>query len=510
MRIKDITIHQFKGIDDVVLNDCQRVNALVGKNNSGKSTILHALDLAGLALTLRTWNTFQPKREIRDLFRKIGAFEIGLVYEDGQRVSVRSSPQFEPQLDPQPTDEQRFRALLIEPAAGFALGQQSHRTPRYTMEQISERNFTNVTGLDMMFAYQFYSGRGERGLTQAGYQALIKEILQYFPELDQVVSSRTEDDLATLTYEEYGRTLDILYAGTGLKHFIDVLLKITLSGSPVVLIDEPELGLHPSLQRRFLEYLHSLAKKKNLQIFLATHSPVILNYGEIAAVYRVINEGGVRRAVHVPRDAMHTVLGDLGIRPSDIFNSDICVLVEGQSDVIFFEHVLTRLYQTELADVAVSVVQYGGGAADGVSNGTIAVDNITPAQHHVLWIHDRDAKPSEEPTRSALRFKRAITAARMECHITEQREIEYCFPEAVHVAAQGGDVQKERDARAILGGDQGKKYRTQARAHKLSVPRGKTLRRLLEAHLRDKAQLDAEIRHLVEDTLIPWRNGLVN
>jgi len=50
----------------------------------------------------------------------------------------------------------------------------------------------------------------------------------------------------------------------------------------------------------------------------------------------------------VPKDAIHTLLSDLGIRPSDVFNQDICLLVEGSSDVIFFEHVIHNLYKKQL------------------------------------------------------------------------------------------------------------------------------------------------------------------
>ncbi|MCK4387191.1 MAG: AAA family ATPase, partial [Dehalococcoidia bacterium] len=53
--LKAAHIRRFKGIDDVIIEDCHAVNAFYGRNNSGKSTILHALDMAGLALSTRNW-----------------------------------------------------------------------------------------------------------------------------------------------------------------------------------------------------------------------------------------------------------------------------------------------------------------------------------------------------------------------------------------------------------------------------------------------------------------------
>ena len=85
-----------------------------------------------------------------------------------------------------------------------------------------------------------------------------------------------------LPIPKYGKQLDILYSGTGLKHFLDVLLKTTVSGANVILIDEPEMGLHTDLQRKFIEYLDKLARTKSLQIFLATQSQIVQTFADSA------------------------------------------------------------------------------------------------------------------------------------------------------------------------------------------------------------------------------------
>ena len=45
-----------------------------------------------------------------------------------------------------------------------------------------------------------------------------------------------------------------------------------------VLVDEPELHLHPSLQAKVLDYVRVLAARDNVQFVLATHSPTIVEY----------------------------------------------------------------------------------------------------------------------------------------------------------------------------------------------------------------------------------------
>jgi predicted ATPase len=44
----------------------------------------------------------------------------------------------------------------------------------------------------------------------------------------------------------------------------------------VLFIDEPEISLHPALQRQFLGQLRRVARALDMQVFLATHSPEIV------------------------------------------------------------------------------------------------------------------------------------------------------------------------------------------------------------------------------------------
>jgi len=509
MKIKDIEIHNFKGLGSVSLNNCGEINALVGKNNSGKSSILHAIDMTGLALSLNNWDRFQPKLAIKDLFAKVGDFAISLRYENNSEVELKATPRFGPTFTSPVNESQKFKTVLILPDVGYGMLRRRHQTPLNIINYVEGRNFTEINSLEILYAIKFYAQRNERGLHPEDYEALLSEIKRYFPEIETVESDRTEQDIATLTYVENGNKLDILYSGSGLKHFLDVLLKTTLSGADIVLIDEPEMGLHPDLQRRFIEYLYRLAMDKGVQFFLATHSPVLLNYADFMKYYRIINQKGKRSILPVSSDAIHTILSDLGLRPSDLFNQDICLLVEGSSDVIFLEHIIGNLYKKEFENVAICVVQYAGGAAEGIISGAINVSNIIPAQKYTYWTRDRDANPNEKPSENATKFKNALTRLDLKCHIWSKWEIEFYYPEEIFVAAQQADREKERAVVAILNGDQGGKFVNLAKEYQICVPTGKYLRRLLKEHLTDKQQLDMEIRGIIENELIPWKKEIL-
>lgn len=503
-KIRSLKITSFKGITELKIADLGDLNVFIGKNNSGKSTILHAIDVAGLALKYSDFSRFQLKLAIEDLFNEIGKFSIDLELDDGSTLKITSQENRNPTIEPAPNDDQKLGTLLVWPDVNSLINNRRHRTPKWVIDQLEARTFQNVNGLQLLHAIKYYGARNERGLTPKTYDDLVAEVQAFFPDISELLSARTEDDVDTLYYEEYGKKLDIIYSGSGLRHFIDIIVKLKLSNSDILLLDEPEMGLHPDMQRLFVSYLNKIAEKEGVQIFLSTHSPIFLNSLDPLNCYRIKNTKGKREIARIPGDAFHTVLGDLGLRPSDVFNQDICVMVEGSDDVIFFEHILNSLYAEEFAPLSVAVLQYGGAAAEGIIGGTIDVSNIVPAQRHVYWIRDRDAAATELPSAEATKFTNALTSSGMKAKILDRREVEFYLPESVLKAAQQGDDTKTAAAVAVLKGDQTVKFRTAAKGS-FTSPRGKYLRSLLTNHLTSKNQLPDELKAIVENEILPWK-----
>ncbi len=72
--------------------------------------------------------------------------------------------------------------------------------------------------------------------------------------------------------------LPIKYMGSGIEMIYSLLLLEALASlskeNLIILIDEPELHLHPKLQEKLAEHLFSLSENSNYQIFITTHSPI--------------------------------------------------------------------------------------------------------------------------------------------------------------------------------------------------------------------------------------------
>ncbi|WP_455660832.1 AAA family ATPase, partial [Pradoshia sp.] len=49
-------------------------------------------------------------------------------------------------------------------------------------------------------------------------------------------------------------------------------------GKAIYLLDEPEAALSPARQLTFLRVIHDLTKQKDVQMIIATHSPILLGF----------------------------------------------------------------------------------------------------------------------------------------------------------------------------------------------------------------------------------------
>ena len=81
-----------------------------------------------------------------------------------------------------------------------------------------------------------------------------------------------------LFQDNSGNEFDISQLSTGEKTLLSKILYLFFEDykNKIILIDEPELSLHPSWQNKILQVYKKFADKNNCQIIIATHSPHII------------------------------------------------------------------------------------------------------------------------------------------------------------------------------------------------------------------------------------------
>lgn len=145
--------------------------------------------------------------------------------------------------------------------------------------------------------------------------------------------------------------------GTGIHQLVMLCSTLVIHENSIVCIEEPEIHLHPELQRKFINFL---GKTKNVY-FITTHSNVFLDSRYNTSIYHVQNDG-VKSTIFNANQTTKTftILNDLGYQSSDILQSNGVIWVEGPSDRTLLLKWISLLDNTLIEGLHFSIMFYGG------------------------------------------------------------------------------------------------------------------------------------------------------
>lgn len=147
-------------------------------------------------------------------------------------------------------------------------------------------------------------------------------------------------------HEELKRLSPIDHLGNGMKSiYMLSLLQTYIEDEKrlqsIIIVEYPELFLHPSLQKTASKILYRLSKKN--QVIFTTHSPnMVANFTKGQICQMVLDQEGYS-AVHRNAD-IDDILNDLGYSANDFLNVDFVFIVEGKQDKTRFPLLLEKYY----------------------------------------------------------------------------------------------------------------------------------------------------------------------
>lgn len=240
-------------------------------------------------------------------------------------------------------------------------------------------------------------------LTLAGEKdGRFKQISEIYSEVMNGIeglSAPLRSDEATVVVKEEGldAEFELEDISAGSKEILILITQIVLSQghSDMILIEEPELHLHPGAQRKILDNIDEMffQKSDGPQVLISTHSSVFLNHKVIDNVVRVERDTYSVLKQATP-DERGSDIQDLGYTYSGVFQSDAVVIVEGRTDKKVFR-ILGEKYGINLKEERIGLVDMEC-RSKMINHSRSIVKLLSVFDIPYLFICDSDSDPMRE------------------------------------------------------------------------------------------------------------------
>jgi AAA domain, putative AbiEii toxin, Type IV TA system/AAA ATPase domain len=373
--IKRLTLRNFKSVREQVY-DFTQFDLLVGRNNSGKSTILQALAIWQFCVdefrrSKRTGTT--GTQVVLPNFTALPVPEFNLLWRDrtDREYPVRNG-----------SKSQEYILIEIEvewPRTdgttglfGVALRYHSPQTiyaiPKGGWKAFRDRDaigdLPNIayvppfSGLEpteksmdispirqqvgkaqpgavlrnLLLQVSSPASESTAGGSASDWNELADIIFRWFSvRIHKPVYNPATDVYITVEYKQGDKNYDIIVGGSGFHQTLTLLAFFYGYHPTTILLDEPDAHLHVNLQREILDYFKKKSLERNVQFLIATHAEELVRGVDATQIVSLLKQGVPERIQSVP-----SVLRAMSDVPNEeitqLLASPFILYVEGESD----------------------------------------------------------------------------------------------------------------------------------------------------------------------------------
>lgn len=437
MRIVSIHIKNFKSIRDMEINRIENALILVGKNNTGKTSVVDAIRAAfGIyQVSEADFNEKKQKIEIgirlqiteedmhllhqlgkvsmykryqvweKDFYGKLPSFQNGELsftcvinsrgdvrYSDGYKKDNRRIPEVFPKIYYIDTDRKlsqfqedllmfredvqleqlRSNCCMFDSAKTCSqcfqcIGLINQKTPdqlnifetarllEYKMYQLNLKDFEEKLNRN----YRKNGGYDRIRLTlNTNRREVFRVTAETIRESREGEAKAEEGRAGEIREEERnvdnqgqnpkggGKASPIEYLSNGMRSLYMLSMLETYTDEEaripsIIIVEDPEIFLHPQLQKTSSEILYHLSKKN--QVIFTTHSPNLLSNFTSRQIRQIVMDSDYYSVVNEKAD-IDVILDTLGYGANDLMNTNFVFIVEGKQDKSRLPLLLEKYY----------------------------------------------------------------------------------------------------------------------------------------------------------------------
>ena len=296
MKVNGVKFKNDKVLGDLEISFCGSDNktldkiVLIGENGTGKTTILKEIyDLMDIESNSKSENKIFLELEENEkyLFKNYLLennnniiMEDDILYDcaDIKCLDIKKEAFNFEEIE---KDKYKSKVIYLPAEVNFNSLKRVDRTFRYKYKFRNEINENLISDLPSAIANKIYVEMimNEDLPARESREKVCKEVNSIFESMDldvELIGLSKDEDTVPIFRNIEGKEFDISGLSSGEKQlFLRALsLKFLNVNNSIILIDEPEISLHPRWQRKIINVYENIGE--NNQLIIATHSPHII------------------------------------------------------------------------------------------------------------------------------------------------------------------------------------------------------------------------------------------